>query len=96
MGSAYTYHHASVLVAQAPQGSRVLRRADEGSAWNDATRLLHRIEHSARVLAWQRTKDGAKGRNKPKPLPEPGDVVPSREETEQSARDVAEALGIEV
>lgn len=96
MGTDYTYNHASVLVSQLPQGSRVLRCIDETTAWDDRTRLLHRIEHTTRILMWQRTKDGRKGHNRPKALPVPGDTVLTGEDVGRNAADVAGRLGIEV
>lgn len=38
--------------------------------------LLRSIEHSLRVLRWQQTRDGARGRNAPEPLALPWDPEP--------------------
>lgn len=49
--------------------------------------MLAQVEYRLRVLAWQKTEDGSKGRNQPKPLDPPalaGEV--KREEVVQSAK----------
>lgn len=43
--------------------------------------LLARTEFAIRVVAWQRTKDGQDGRNKPEPMTPP----PSRMEAQVTA-----------
>ena len=95
MGTGYTVRHASVLAAHAPQESRIVRALDPEAGWNDQTRILHSIEYVARIIAWQRTTDGEKGRNRPKPLPTPGSRGPTAEQIEASAKATAHALGIE-
>lgn len=56
----------ATLAAQLPPDARV----NGGVGY--VTVLLHNIEYEVRVLAWQRTKDGEKGRNRPKPVQLPG------------------------
>lgn len=41
--------------------------------WTVTDHLLALEVDYLAILAWQGTKDGQKGRNKPKPLPRPGD-----------------------
>jgi len=40
--------------------------------WDTENMLLADIADSNRIIAWQKTKDGQKGRNVPKPIPRPG------------------------
>jgi len=40
--------------------------------WTRVEQLLAFAVDVLRVLAWQQTKDGSKGRNKPRPIPRPG------------------------
>ncbi len=63
----------AVLWEQLPQESRTVRLAAPDLAWGDAERLLHMMEYHLRVLVWQRSKDGAKSRNRPKPLQTPAE-----------------------
>lgn len=42
-------------------------------AWTDDTHLLAVIADAVIAANWQRSKDGQKGTNKPKPLPRPGE-----------------------
>lgn len=60
-----------ILWEQLPADSRLARLAAPDLAWGDAERLLHMMEYHLRVLVWQRSKDGSKGRNRPKPLQTP-------------------------
>lgn len=84
MGRAYTFLHAAALAAQLPLESRVVRAEAPEAAWGDADEMLRRIEHSLRVLAWQQTKDGAKGRNAPRPLPSPVEQARVRRKVERT------------
>lgn len=45
-----------------------LHRAVSGDDWTRTDHLLALIHDQMAVANWQRTKDGAKGRNRPKPL----------------------------
>lgn len=58
---------AAVFAAGLPESSRTLRRA-AGNRTDLNTALLAAIADAARVLVWQNTKDGAKGRNRPKSI----------------------------
>lgn len=61
----------ALLWASLPRESRTMRRLAPELSWSDAEYMLCSIEHSLRVLAWQNSKDGQKGRNAPKPLDTP-------------------------
>ena len=73
MGIDYSRRHAAVLMEQLPADSRTVRAQSPSAEWGTADYLLWRIEHTLRVIAWQSTEDGAKGRRPPKPLPTPAD-----------------------
>lgn len=60
-----------ILWEQLPMESRTARHDFPDLFWGDTERLLHSIEYSLRVLTWQKSKDGSKGRNRPKPLQTP-------------------------
>lgn len=86
----------SVLWTELPPESRCARRADPDSAWGDEEYLLRSIDYSLKVLAWQRTKDGQRGRNAPAPCPTPGETARRRGAAERSranADSVARQLG---
>lgn len=60
-----------ILWEQLPKESRTARRDCPDLIWGDAERLLWSIEYSLRILTWQKSKDGSKGRNRPRPLQTP-------------------------
>lgn len=84
MGRAYTYLHAAALTVQLPADSRVMRAEAPELTWSDSDEMMRRLEHTARVLAWQQTKDGAKGRNAPRPLPSPVEQARTRRKVERT------------
>lgn len=59
--------------------SALFRSLNPDWRWDVSEQLLHSVEHSVRVLAWQQTKDGMRGRNVPKPVPAPW--VPTENDT---------------
>lgn len=69
----------SVLWEGLPRESRTARRLDASLEWSPTDYLLHSIEFSARWLQWARTKDGARGRNAPKPIQTPGERQRNRQ-----------------
>lgn len=82
MGVNYTYAHAAALLAQLPSTSRLRVKWDPDAAWDEQTRILAHIEYSLRMLRWSFTKDARMGKNKPKPLPSPGERKARRERIE--------------
>ena len=66
---------AAVLCAQLPQDSRVFRVLDPDSVMTYKVQAVRSMEHSLRVLVWQNTKDGIKGRNEPEPMPLPSEIA---------------------
>ena len=67
-----------ILWEQLPSDSRMARLGQPDLAWGDAERLLHMMEYHLRVLVWQRSKDGSKDRNRPKPLQTPAERIRNR------------------
>jgi len=95
MGTDYSVAHAAALAAHLPRESACVRAVAPEAAWDDATYLLAAIEYDLRVLAWQNSKDGAKGRNKPRPVQTPADVARVRDKLDGTdLAEVAAALGI--
>ena len=96
IGRAYTYLHAAALTAQLPRESRTVLADAPEAAWSDADEMMRRLEYTARVLAWQQTKDGAKGRSAPRPLPSPVEQAKVRRKVERTDVDeINRILGFE-
>lgn len=55
-------------------------------AWTDEMHMLSAAEFRLRVLAWQKTEDGSKGRNKPTPMEPPRYVHEAQAEAAQLTR----------
>lgn len=62
--------------AYLPPESATARSMDAHWQRTPEVDLLREVEHGVRVLAWQQTKDGSKGRNAPERLALPWDVKP--------------------
>lgn len=82
MGVDYSHAHAACLCAQLPPGSRVWR--DTVAEWDERMYMLASMEHTLRVLAWQRTEDAAKRRNYPKPIQTPAGREQLRQQVERT------------
>lgn len=67
-GSGYSVYHAACLVSCLPQESATFRAIDPDSCWGLLETLLVRIEHDLAIANWLNSKDGEKGRNRPKPI----------------------------
>ena len=68
MGVDYSTLHAGVLLEQLPEGSRVHRAIDPDNVWTLDRQLLAALVNAVNWLVWSKTKDGQRGRNKPKPI----------------------------
>lgn len=62
---------AALLWAALPDSSRCVRRLVPEARWTQTDYLLRAVEHGVRTLIWQRSRDGQRGRNAPRPLPTP-------------------------
>ena len=78
MGLDYTVAHAAACAANLPREAACVRAVAPEAAWSDETYLLSACEYLLNIIAWQNTKDGAKGRNKPKRPQTPADVARER------------------
>ena len=59
------------LAYMLPRGSRTFTAIDPEYAWEQEHYLLANMAHTLDLLLWAQTKDGQKGRNKPKPITPP-------------------------
>lgn len=62
---------AADLAAHLPPGSATWREYGGELAWTDEVTILAAVEFGVRVLAWQKSKAGAAGRDKPAPISPP-------------------------
>lgn len=92
MGMDYSHAHAASLMVQLPQTSRVAKALNPDNEWSDAEYLLAAIEYDLRVLIWQKTKDGQKNRNRPKPTETPHDVAEKRRRVEGFDKDFIDSV----
>lgn len=75
---------AAALCSQLPPSSRVARAEDPANEWSQTDYLLHSIEHSLRVLVWQNSEDGRKGRRFPQAIPTPAEAARLRRNLEKT------------
>jgi len=62
----YTLLHAADLAANLPLESRCMRALEPTLEWSMQDRLLAESVNMLRLLVWAQSKDGHKGRNRPK------------------------------
>jgi hypothetical protein len=62
---------AADLAVNLPPGCAVFREYGGPLAWTQSEHLAAAQLHAANIANWQRTKDGSKGSNPPKPLEPP-------------------------
>lgn len=62
---------AADLAANLPPGAAVWREHGGAMAWTQAEHFAAGQLHALNVANWQRTKDGSKGSNPPKPIEPP-------------------------
>lgn len=62
--------------AHLPPESAVRRAADPHWQRTPELDMLREVEHDLRILAWQQSKDGAKGLNSPERIALPWDAPP--------------------
>lgn len=79
MGVDYSHAHAAALLAQLPEQARVFKEENADLEWDTATYFLAQIEYDLRILIWQKTKDGQRNMNKPKPPKLPRDARRERD-----------------
>lgn len=97
MGKSYSVHHAAELAAMLPSDSLVLKAESPALEWGETMYMLRNIEFFMRVLIWQNTKDGQKGRKKPKPIETPSERAELRDKALNTDwKHIAEQLNIEL
>lgn len=74
MGADYSVAHAAALATHLPREAATVRAVAPEASWSDEAYLLSAIEYDLRILVWQNSKDGQKGRNKPQRPQTPADV----------------------
>ena len=57
-----------MLLAQLPEGSRVWQAYNADAAWTSDRALMAAMVNDLNWLVWSQTKDGQKGRNRPKSI----------------------------
>lgn len=67
-GSGYSVYHAACLVSCLPNSSCTMVAVNEENQWGLLEMLLVKIEHDIAISNWLNSKDGEKGRNRPKPI----------------------------
>lgn len=77
----FSWRDLKAFITGADQNSAIARALHpEEWMWNNEAMLLASAVDTLRVIAWQKTRDGSKGRNAPAPIPRPG-VVPTTRKT---------------
>lgn len=66
MGRDYTTLHAADLLMQLPEGSRVRLAYDPEAVWTTDRALMASAINLLSLIWWSKTKDGSKGRNRPR------------------------------
>lgn len=73
------------LAMMLPRGSRTFAAIDPEFSWEQQHYLLAEIANSLHLLLWCQTKDGQKGRNRPRPI-----LPPTKREDRPEAHSVEE------
>jgi hypothetical protein len=68
------WREIAAMVKHSDRGSALYKVVHgEKAAWSITDHLLAMLVDLMQILVWFKTKDGSKGRNRPKPLPRPGE-----------------------
>jgi len=71
MSVKYTVLHAADLAANLPATSRCMCALEPALEWSRQDHLLAETVNMLRILVWAQSKDGQKGRNRPKMIEPP-------------------------
>lgn len=87
-----TWRKAIIIVRELANDphSALVRAADPDHLWDLHAHLLANIADSLNLLVWFKTRDGQKGRNRPKPIPRPGIKVDPEMQVIGEATDIDE------
>ena len=70
--SLLSWNDIYLIVANSEPGTPLAKALDKRMVWKPIDFWMRSIEYSLRWLVWAKTKDGQKGRRKPKPMQPPG------------------------
>ena len=73
-----TWQDVYLLLKYAPPDSPFYKTINANHGWQDAEYMLAGILDAVNWLVWAKTEDGARGVNRPKPVPRPGQDKPSK------------------
>ena len=81
--------HAADLAANLPTESRCMCMLEPALEWSKQDHLLAAIANRLSILVWMQSKDGSKGRNKPKMIepPKQRQQIRAQKEEQLSADD---------
>lgn len=68
MGEAFSCLHAADLLMQLPEGARTRAACDPRAVWTSDRTLAAATVNALHNLVWMQSKDGRRGRNRPKPI----------------------------
>ena len=93
MGIEYSIAHAADLAANLPPQSRCMCALEPALEWDRKDYLLAEAVNMLRLFVWMQTKDGHKGRNRPKMVEPPRSKVQDKGQEEKlSAEDYRQQL----
>lgn len=94
----YSWRDLLVFIRHSPKGSAYYSlESGEESLWGVQEHLTANLVDLTNILVWFKTKDGSKGRNRPKPIPRPGMQEPGKKKhggAKIPAKKLAELLGM--
>lgn len=94
----YSWRDLLVFIRHSPKGSAYYSiESGEDSLWGVQEHLTANLVDLTNILVWFKTKDGSKGRNRPKPIPRPGMQEPGKKKhggAKIPAQKLAELLGM--
>jgi len=90
MAPDFTLHDLYAICSNSPRTSALVRSIHGAdAAWGLNEHLLATVADYQAILIWQKTKDGQKNRNRPKPIERPG--VKVSEKTTGTAMSIEDA-----
>lgn len=94
----HSWRDLLVFIRHSPAGSAYYAaESGEESLWGVQEHLMANLVDLTNILVWFKTKDGQKGRNRPKPIPRPGVEEPNTRKhggAKIPAKDIADLLGM--
>lgn len=78
MGRDFSTIHAAALVVQLPEGSRVRSAYRPDAVWTVDRSLMAGVLNALNFIAWTKTRDGQRNRNRPVPVGPAADAARGR------------------